>query len=207
MEDGSLKPVAEIRRGDRVLCNVHQPRHAKLTNEAAEVECVVETRTKTGRLDLVHFEDGLQVTPYHPIFGVQRTGHVSTDVPKWHFPVDSSVGKMHETECAAVYSFVLRSACVVESKVCEQSNNIIGRRAESMLINNVPCITLGHGILNDSVASHAFYGTERVFQALRDIDKKGFDDCGHVILQEGCVLKDPETGLACGFRGRYAKEE
>lgn len=201
MEDGSLKPVADIRRGDRVSCNVHQQFNSKTTNQSAEVECVVETQTKTGHLDLVHFEDGLQVTPYHPIFGVQQTGDVSASLPSWHFPVDSSVGKMHETECCAVYSFVLRAA--VASTECDKNNDVSGERAQSMLINNMPCITLAHGIQSDDVASHAFYGTERVLKGLRDIDAKGFDSTGHVVLQEGCVRKDPETGLACGFRGTH----
>ena len=188
MRDGSVKAVSEIKRGDRVICNVHS-KTAIIDPQSAEVACVVKTRTKSGLIDLVHFKSGLQVTPYHPIFAPTQENIMESSC--WQFPIDSSVGIILSTDCDAVYSFVLQKGSDDDHDGC--------KRAQSMLINEIPCITLGHGIQDDIVASHEFYGSERVVDSLRDVDTKGFDECGRVLLQEGCVIKDPVTGLACGF--------
>lgn len=207
MSDGSFKAVANVTSGDRVVCNTHllQPDN---TPRFAEVECVVQTQIKTGLIDMIHFSGGLQVTPYHPISDT-ISGH-----SHWRFPADIEHGKLIETKCDAVYSFLLRKADVVGDGDGEaMADGAYNRsdcegRAQSMVISGVPCITLAHGIVGDKVATHDFYGTEHIVDSLREVvsslDALPISSStllpGRVVLQEGCVLTDPATGLACGFR-------
>ena len=66
-----------------------------------------------------------------------------------------------------------------------------------MWINGWQCITLVHGIVDDPVATHPFYGTTAVVADLMTMD--GYDD-GLVDLQGGqCVQRDIATGLVCGL--------
>ena len=188
MYDGTVKAVAEIRRGDLVLCNTHTQQLSY-----AKVNCVLQTDTSQGFLSLVHFEGGLMVTPYHPIYGPNdRSGAKSS----WHFPIDNPAGMPCKTKCSAVYSFVLGPALTkIKNDTIEKKSG----RAQSMIINDIACITLAHGIECDDVATHPFYGTERVVESLQALDYFAWSQEGKVVLQEGCVVKDPASGLACGF--------
>ena len=48
--------------------------------------------------------------------------------------------------------------------LCKKVNDI---RPSTIIINNIECITLGHGIINDAIASHDFFGTEKVINCLK----------------------------------------
>ena len=111
--------------------------------------------------------DKLRVTPWHPVY---------VD-GKWQFP--AKVGVVEDYECDAVYSFLLEAGF------------------SDMYIEDIACITLAHGLKNDSVASHAFYGTNAVVEALSKL--RGWDQglvelCGPVK-----VIRDGVTGLVCGL--------
>ena len=105
----------------------------------------------------------LMVTPYHP---VKVDG-------RWTHPKD--LGPTEEYPCEAVYSFLLEPGFV------------------DMFIEDVPFITLAHGIENDDVATHSFYGTQQVVHAMRD--NFGFSE-GLVEVQG--VQRD-KNGLVYGF--------
>ncbi len=106
----------------------------------------------------------LMATPWHPVMHNGR----------WTFPKD--IGEAAEYPCDAVYSFLLEPG------------------VQDMYIEDVPCITLAHGIGNDAVATHAFFGTQAVVSALQD--HPGFDT-GLVTVQG--VKRDTETNLVNGF--------
>jgi Mg-chelatase subunit ChlD len=106
----------------------------------------------------------LMATPWHPVMHEGR----------WTFP--NELGEAAEYPCAAVYSFLLEPGF------------------QDMYIENVPCITLAHGIENDAVATHEFFGTQAVVSALQD--HFGFDS-GIVEVQG--VKRDTETNLVNGF--------
>lgn len=63
---------------------------------------------------------------------------------------------------------------------------------QDMYIEDVPCITLAHGIEDDEVATHPFYGTEKVIEAMQKHD--GFADGLVEVLG---VKRD--INFACGF--------
>ena len=104
----------------------------------------------------------LMATPWHPVMVNDR----------WTFPND--LGDAAEYPCAAVFSFLLEPGF------------------QDMYIEDVPCITLAHGIENDEVATHPFYGTEKVIEAMQK--HNGFEDGLVEVLS---VKRD--TNLACGF--------
>merc|ERR1719464_250931 len=86
LEDGRMRPVSEIRKGDRA---------ASLPSSAAEVVCVVRTAVPEGRASLVHLPGGLRITSWHPVL----------DDGSWRFPAD--LAPAVDTACDAVYTFIL----------------------------------------------------------------------------------------------------
>jgi hypothetical protein len=124
----------------------------------ATVECVIKTLTENGKCDLVQLDNGLKSTPYHPI---RLNG-------SWVFPKDvKPITK--DASCHAVYSFVLEN------------------RESSMIINDVECITLAHGITGDPVASHPYFSTEKIID---DLEKFGSSySRGLVVLDFGAMAR------------------
>ena len=110
----------------------------------------------------------LLVTPWHPI----KINH------QWDFPINH--GTANKISCSAVYSFLLEAGF------------------QDMEIEGIYCITLAHGIQDDKVASHPFYGTNRVVDTLKSSSQFA---SGCVELQGGnCLTIDAETNLVCGLR-------
>merc|ERR1712224_688335 len=68
---------------------------------------------------------------------------------RWSFPAEISTGV--DCDVAYVYSFLFE-----------------GRATGYLSAGGTAVIGLGHGITDDSVASHPFYGTARVIDALKD---------------------------------------
>jgi len=92
----------------------------------------------------------------------------------WIFP--RSLGEAVHTPCEAVYSLLLdKPSCYIEG---------------------VECIGLAHGIKNDDVASHAFFGTEKVERMLEILSE---DDSGLVVLPGPEAVQRGSDGLVCGF--------
>lgn len=72
--------------------------------------------------------------------------HPIKENKKWIFP--NQIKKSIECDLNYVYSLVV-----------ENNSNVY--------IEGWECITLGHGIINDPVASHSFWGTDKVIQCLQ----------------------------------------
>ena len=62
-----------------------------------------------------------------------------------------------------------------------------------MVINETECITLAHNLKGD-VVGHAFYGTQRVLEALQQFP--GWST-GHVTITPELVKRSSTTGLVC----------
>jgi len=94
---------------------------------------------------------------------------------KWTFPIDIAAPKA--TNIDYVYNLVLN-------------------QGPSAIINGVECITLGHGIKGDEVASHTYFGTTKVIQDLSR--QPGWVD-GLVVLDTFAIVRDPITNLVTGI--------
>ena len=94
---------------------------------------------------------------------------------KWIFP--SMVGSPVRYPCDAIYSLALVDA------------------GSECMIEGVECICLGHNIENDDVASHPFFGTQRVIECIRSHATPD----GIVTLQCPSQIMRDEDNLVCGF--------
>ena len=122
-------------------------------------------KTPCNKVKIVQYK-GLQATQWHPV----------RDEGSWSFPI--YLGETKEMSDVDIFSFLLEPGY------------------EDMLMgDSVPCITFAHGIENDPVATHPFYGTNKVVDEMKKMD--GFDE-GCVTVSNG-VLVDVETNLVCGF--------
>ncbi|CAE8652324.1 unnamed protein product, partial [Polarella glacialis] len=79
-------PIRQLRRGDRL---------ATIDGGAAELLCVVETRTADGTAALVELGKGLVVTPWHPVLVAGS----------WEFPATLAPAEIRS--CEAVFNLVL----------------------------------------------------------------------------------------------------
>jgi len=131
----------------------------KLANgNTSVIECVIKTIFETNYDNLITL-NSLHITPYHP---------VNID-GKWYFPKDLPFVECI-LECNAIYSFVLN----------DRGNG------SGILIGNIECATLGHGLTED-VINHPFFGTEKVINNLKE---STFYKNGLIILNENCVKRD-----------------
>ena len=167
MADGSLRRLSALRQGDLVSTGPSTP--------PSEISCVVRTHIRNGSPSLVRLPGGLEVTPTHPI-------RVEPQEGDWVFP--RTLGIARETpNVPYIYSFVL------------EGRGEEGRGA-GMVIQGMECIGLGHGVMGDEVASHPYFGTERVVEDLERL--RGWRK-GMVTLEEGAFVRSAETGMLDGL--------
>merc|ERR1712232_240029 len=89
----------------------------------------------------------------------------------------ANLGIVKLYSCNVVYNFVLETDCVVP-------------------LGPYEAITLGHGISDDPVAKHAYFGTTKVVQDLQLMH--GWKE-GRVHLGTNPGRRDPTTGQVNGF--------
>ncbi|CAF5059153.1 unnamed protein product, partial [Rotaria sp. Silwood1] len=109
----------------------------RLAPHGGIVKFVVKTICKTRKAKMVIVENNLIITAWHPIRMNQQ----------WIMPC-SLVSSASEISCEAVYNFALD-------------------RGHTILVNDIECVTLGHGFQED-IVRHAYYGSQRV---IKDLEK------------------------------------
>jgi hypothetical protein len=183
LSNGKTKLIRDITAGDIVVCD-NKSEAAVVT---AAVECVIRTEcTKTNTADFVELENGLILTPWHPVY---MNG-------QWQFPMNIA-GDFKVMKAKYVYNFVLGAHS------CNQDIDLSGARGQSMIVNGIKCITLAHDIVDDEVASHDFYGTDAVLKSLQQYE--GYKQ-GLVEMRECDIQRDSDTGLVCGFGVESTRE-
>lgn len=182
MFGGTQKKIQDIVKGDLVQC--YSEFYGR-GNVYAEVICIVKTIATeefNGMFNLVELpESRLLVTPYHPIYNTKKE--------EWYFPC--TIVEPTLLPCKAIYSFVLGPPRCQNDEILSKYSH-----ASSMIINGEVCITLAHGITNDEVAAHSFFGTEAVITKLKSFN--GFES-GLVVMKQGCLLRDEQSNLVIGF--------
>merc|ERR1712164_54747 len=127
-----------------------------LTSRPATVRCVVRTRVLEPTLYSV---GDVRATAWHPC--------MAPGGDRWSFPAEISTGV--DSDVAYVYSFLFE-----------------GEATGYLSVGGTAVIGLGHGITNDSVASHPFFGTKRIVDALKECP--GFS-AGRVDLLDGAYVR------------------
>ena len=158
LEDGTLRRMVDLRRGDRVW-----------TGSAFVAVCMVTHTTTGGKIDMVQVTEGLWMTPRHPV--------KMTTKPKWVHPV--SVGAATPIETDAVYNLLLEE--------CD---------TPWVYVNGVLCLTLGHGILDDPVATHDFFGNRAAVEAAYK-ELLGWEE-GQVTVRCDQFMRN-SMGYVCGI--------
>jgi uncharacterized protein YegL len=123
------------------------------------VLCVIKIKCENNMCKMVNI-NGLNITEYHPV------KNPYTIEQEWVFPCD--IGESKDIGCDYMYNFVL------------DKNHIVN-------INNVLCVTLGHGFTDNAVITHNYYGTDNVINDLRKM--RGFKE-GLITLKSNCVIRD-----------------
>jgi hypothetical protein len=149
---------------------------------------------------MVRFGQGLEITPWHPI-------KCSDGV--WRFPCE--VGAVQWLECIAVYSLVLEA----DSNVA--LNNTGSNSDSGVVIGDIECATLGHGMVDDArrvetrewsgrtnVIWHEYFGSSKVVQDLAKLP--GWSE-GRIVFAAGCMERDEETGCLVSFKCEAAVQE
>jgi len=170
--NGCMRGDGLVKMDGNVFKRVEDVQRGNKLSNGAIVICVVKTLTDGGRMDMVRLDSGLYITPYHPI----KVGGV------WKFPKDVAPIEV-DAECEAVYSFVLSDV-------------------HSLEINGVDCIGLAHGILNDPVASHPYFGSQ---QLIEDLKAFGGWEHGLVVFNFGCMKRGIHNNLDNMIIGFHAE--
>ena len=107
MANGSVKAIKDLQKGDLVstLSNVYDSSSPVVE---ASVVCVLQTNIIGGKTELVTLDNGLKVTPWHPIYIYGA----------WNYP--SKISPICCEECNSVYTIILDSfhTCMINSIWC-----------------------------------------------------------------------------------------
>ncbi|KAI6661511.1 Von willebrand factor type A domain protein [Oopsacas minuta] len=152
LHDDSLKLVSQLIKGDII----------KTPTSTGKIACVVKTHCSDGKTSLVGL-NGLKITPWHPV----RVDGM------WHYPCELS--EPVETDCDAVYSFMLESS-----------------DEEIIIVNGLECATLGHRYTGD-VIGHPYFGSNKVRDDLTRM--RGWENGCVELSDRNCLVKDMTTGL------------
>jgi len=167
-------PIYAIKKGDFVLT---------ANKTYAKVECLVETVADSNTLQ-TPFElikvGKLCVTPYHPIKLNQASGWqfpINVAQSKWMVPTDDQYATAY-----SVYNLVLESV----------------NRHEAVLMDGIASITLGHGVTDNAILQHTYFGTNEVISDLKRVDNGRGWEMGHIVLRETDVKRNGVSG--CIYR-------
>ena len=141
MEDGSLKPVEDISKGDEVVTVVSKNGIDYI--DSGIIECVVITECFGGYQSMVNLKgitgNELNITPYHPV--------IKPGTNEWVYPKD--ISEINLIKCPKMYTFVLNNR-------------------KSIIVEDYVFATYGHGLSDNSVIQHDFFGTDLVVNNLKN---------------------------------------
>tara|TARA_B100000900_G_scaffold398736_1_gene400454 strand:- start:3137 stop:4558 length:1422 start_codon:yes stop_codon:yes gene_type:complete len=141
MEDGSSKPVEDIIKGDEVVTVVSKNGIDYI--DSGIIECVVMTECFGGYQNMVSLKgitgNQLNITPYHPV--------IKPGSNEWIYPKD--IGEIDIIKCPKMYTFVINNR-------------------KSIIVEDYVFATYGHGLSDNSVIQHDFFGTDLVVNDLKN---------------------------------------
>lgn len=135
-----------------------------LLGNSFPIKCILETKINN-QIDMMVHPDGLVITGYHPV----RIGD------KWCFPYDTELFEKQSVYVDSIYSIGLEGGI-------------------SLVVNGIEVAGLGHGVHNDAVLSHPYFGSDLV---IRDIFKLAPN--GHCVIEHKQIVRSDITGLVCGI--------
>ncbi|CAF0788659.1 unnamed protein product [Adineta steineri] len=140
----------------------------RMAPHGGKVNYVVKTKCKNQKAQMVVLDNGLMITAWHPIRHNQQ----------WIMPC-SLVSAPMDICCEEVYNFALD-------------------QGHTLLVNDIECVSLGHGF-KDDVVRHSYYGTQQVIEDLRQLDCEQ-NNSGVIEITEDILIRNKKTGLVSGLR-------
>lgn len=172
LANGTTKRADALQRGDVLLVPATLGRAAT----TAPVDCVVLTRFQSNSHVKLCAIGSLRVTPWHPVQLDSRQA--------WQFPSTLASTRPHRCEQGVV------------SLLLGATHDGLYARAPAFQAENVSVAAFAHGVDDDAVLSHEFFGSQRVVDCL--VDLKGFEH-GRVLLQDNCIVRGND-GLVCALK-------
>lgn len=136
------------------------------TGDFSEIKCILVNEINENEIIDMYVCKGLTITAYHPV----------KNNSKWVFPIDCETFIKNNIKVELLYSI-----------------GLIG--ATSFLIDGIEVIGLGHGITNDIVAIHEYFGTEKVINDIFSLSPNGY--CKIISSQ---ITRNSITGLVDGIK-------
>jgi Mg-chelatase subunit ChlD len=165
MFNGIYKHASDIVKGDYVKLS-----NSDNNEKPGIIECVVKTVIHDNSIKLKKLSDGLIVTYWHPV-KIDNT---------WQFPYHVKNASECNIKCDAIYSFILK-----------RDDNSRGN-GKGMMIGGIECATLGHGIVDNDVIKHPYFGTEEVIKNLKT--SSNTYETGLITLNQNCTVRNNDTG-------------
>jgi len=81
---------------------------------------------------------------------------------------------------------------------CEEVYNFALDQGHTVLVNNVECVTLGHGF-KDDIVRHSYYGTKRVIDDLCRLDNEQ-KNSGIIEITADDLIRNRTSGLVTGVK-------
>jgi len=154
MSDGNKIPLKNVKKGQMIMSLKEDN-----IQTSAQVICVVETKITSGLCEMIELTNGLKITPWHPIKCAFYDIEKGIIVNDWVFP-----SSLTNTTLIATQSII--------TLVLDNHHNA--------LINDIPCITLGHNFTN-GILDHPYYGTSNV---INDLKRHYGWKSGHVLVKD-----------------------
>ena len=174
---GCFTSLAEVTMADGSRVKIANLRRGMKVKGGSEVDTLVVFRSDERVLSELCFpcgdagRKGYGVTPYHPF--------LHPDTKTWSFPRDCPrlFYTKHVEIVPTLYNLVLRGGPPVVE------------------IDGIEYVTLGHGLSDNSVVAHPYFGTDLV---LRDVRQRDPAESGVAIFRKPVFKRDPATGLVTG---------
>ena len=165
MGDNSMKKVKDILPGDLVSLSPNNSNNG--VSNSTTVKYVVRFKPSNLDREMVHTKNGLIISKWHPVYYYARM--------KWMRPKDLPDKEIKYYLGEYIYNFVLETGHIVN-------------------INQMDCITLGHGYTHDPTLLHKYLSTEEV---VNDIDALPQDEQGKRIVTN--IVRCPATNYIQKF--------
>ena len=81
---------------------------------------------------------------------------------------------------------------------CDFMFNFVLDQGHTLLVGDIPCVTLGHGFKED-IVRHSYYGSERVLLDLQRLDNAQ-NQSGIIEIADDALIRNRQTGLVSGLQ-------
>ena len=153
---GKSKRADEIKPGDRVATLSDHNDASGLTYTT--VKTVVITEQDSNEIEITELPGGGKLTNWHPFLGENNV---------WSFPVEKYPEYVSKYKCNRLYNLVLETKHVV-------------------IVNGIPCITLGH-CYDNGILKHPYFGSKKIIE---DLMSRPDYNTGTVILKSSDFNRD-----------------